>query len=70
MSTFDNNNFYEGGNSHDAELSRDGIVICQACGERPASVWMAIVDIGIVGVCGNCAGHLLVTTLADEEAEL
>jgi hypothetical protein len=52
-----------------AELSRDGIVMCQACGERPASVTLALPSLGIVGVCGNCAGHLLVTTLAESAAD-
>jgi hypothetical protein len=64
----------DGNSARDAqeqrEVERDGIVMCAACSERPASVWMAIVDIGIVGVCGNCAGHLLVTALADEEEQL
>jgi hypothetical protein len=47
------------------EVERDGIVMCQACGERPASVTLALPSLGIVGVCGNCAGHLLVTALAE-----
>jgi hypothetical protein len=43
--------------------------MCQACGERPASVTLALPSLGIVGVCGNCAGHLLVTTLAESAAD-
>jgi hypothetical protein len=70
VSTFDNNDFYEDGDLYEAELaragrlSRDGILLCAACGERPASVTLALPELGIVTVCSRCAGNLILTTLA------
>jgi hypothetical protein len=69
MSTFDNDNFYEDGDFYggEHELSRDGILLCQACGERPASVTLMLGDVlGIVEVCYRCGHRILATAQADE----
>jgi DNA-directed RNA polymerase subunit RPC12/RpoP len=49
------------------EVERDGILICQACGERPASVTLMLGDVlGVVEVCYRCGHRILATAQADE----